>query len=189
MRPILKFICMLLPLSSLVSSCSNASNNELKTEYIYGRWTCKIMGDEYIGIDTLWFRNDSTFFDTQTLTYKASDSGFEFQTRFDFNISGKWQLKSDSVFIYYDSSSIDLRLDPETFTVTAANPNADTTKMISLKEDMSKDLSAYLSSTFKNRYNEIADRDILLGRVNYITPDSMSMTNGSNRLILYRVTK
>jgi len=172
-------------------SCSQNSKNidELNPVYLYGKWTCRIMYGEYNGIDTLNFNSDLNFSDSQSLSYRSSDSGFDFSTRFDFIIGGTWKLKSDSIFIRYDLSSFTSNLDPETFSIKASEQGADTTQMKDLRNNMQKDLSEHLSRTFKAKYENITDKDVFLGRVTYLNLDSMIISNNGNILTLHRVHK
>lgn len=173
----------------IILSCSSPKKiTELKPGHCYGKWTCRIMDGEFSGIDTLYFNSNLKFNDSQSLSYKSSDSGFDFFTRFYFNIGGTWKLKSDSIYICYESDSFTFNLDASSFRVNATAQGADTTNMQELRNDMLKDLSEYLSKTVKARYENISNRDVYLGRVTYLDRDSMIISNNGNSLTLLRAT-
>lgn len=171
-------------------SCTpNSKNNELRHDHLYGKWICRIIDGEYIGIDTLIFNSDLKFKDSQSLSYRSSDSGFDFSTKFNLNIGGTWKLKSDSIYICYDLGSFILNIDPETFSIKTSDHGADTTRLKDLRNDMQEDLSRHLNNTFKTRYGNISNEEVFLGRVTYLDLDSMIISNNGNSLTLHRVLK
>jgi len=175
-------------LGLLIISCSQKQKNyEFKPDYLYGKWTCRIMDGEFTGIDTLNFNADLKFKDSQNLSYRSSDSGFEFSTRISFNICGNWKLKTDSLYICYDLDSFTFIANPKSFNVKATAQGADTTNLHEVYHDMFTDLSQHLNRTVKVRYEKIREKDLFLGRVTFIDPDSMIITNNGNSLILHRV--
>lgn len=188
MKLIRAYTALVMTSGLLTFSCVNTGkNNELKADHIYGKWTCRIVDGEYIGIDTLYFRNDMKFNDSQNLTYKSSDSGFDFISRFNHTISGIWRLASDSIFIRYDIDSFIFNFESNSFSVSASSQGADTIVMKDLRRDMQEDLSRYLNATLRDRYKAISGKDMFMGKVMYLDPDSMVVSNNGLTLTLRRV--
>lgn len=182
------YITATLILGLLLPCCSSSTeNNGPDPGHLYGKWTCRIADGGYAGTDTLDFSQDLNFNDSQNLSYRSSGSGFDFFSGFKFSIGGTWRLESDSIFICYDLNSFIFNLDPESFSVSASAQGADTARLKDLRHDMREDLSRYLNKTFRDRYGDIAGKEVFLGIVNYVGPDSMIISNSGNTLSLHRV--
>lgn len=91
------------------SQCTK--NRMPKATEIEGKWLLGINTTEYVGADTLTFRNDGLFIDTKSVRYSGSDSGFDFSVHMSTYMEGEWNLKNDTLHIAYGIEKPEIKFD------------------------------------------------------------------------------
>lgn len=175
-------ISVLSVLMTLLCVASCAKNKE-----VTGRWLCTINDGQICGTDTITFAADSSFADSRSLLYSASESGFDIRASFSVSIAGRWSLRGDSIYVNHNFDTFRFTYHAPSFAVTANSPGADTTALAAIRTEMSDRLAGHLQSTYKEGYEAIAGRPVCIGRISVTDADNLVIENAGVTLSLTRL--
>lgn len=167
-------------------SCNE--NKNFKEDYLVGTWTSNFNTKNFTGIDTLTFNHKNILINHKQILYRDSDSGFNVSLLLNTSITGNWYIKSDSIIIKYDYSSLKIAFDDSKFHITPIDSNANERILLSLKEEMRDKLYEHLKQSIADNYNQIPASGICIGRVTKVTQREIVVFNGVDYEVLKKIT-
>lgn len=154
---------------------------------IEGKWLLGINTKEYVGADTLTFRNDGLFIDTKSVRYSDSDSGFDFSVHMSTYMEGEWYLKNDTLNIVYAIEKPEIIFDKQSFKIAASENNADCETLGQLNDEMYNCLCENLRKVIYSNYTNLSSDTVRLGRIISISDMKISMESSDGCVTLVRI--
>ena len=190
MKSVFKYIFALLSLVSVVSACNNNSSSHKQYEEadLYGAWECNLNDSITSGKEIICFFPEKRFEVTDSLALINEEDGFRVNLSFVVHIQGSWSFNpaDNMISVKYDSSSLNVTPDFETFSLEATGENADISAMESIKNEMAQELAGDLIKIYTDQYLAIADQEISLGAVLEADHKRLSLASNNGRLDLVR---
>ncbi|MDE6368116.1 MAG: hypothetical protein K2K94_02640 [Muribaculaceae bacterium] len=158
----------------LLTLLSCGSNNNIDP---IGNWTTPLSSDTFSGIEYLSFNNDNSFTTQDTMNFSMKEKGLKVDISYLISNSGVWSRKSDSIFVKYDSSKINVICN--SFDVSALRQDANNDSINKFQKSMREDFDRAIRPQLIESYQAIADQDILLGIIKQCDHTALVLENNN----------
>ena len=101
-------------------------------------------------------------------------------------MSGRWAIKDDTIMALYETKSLLINLDKDSFNVSARETGADTIALNKLRESMFLTFKTHIVNSITKEFKSMSGRYISLGRVEYVSNDEMVLTSHTRQFLLKR---
>lgn len=158
----------------LLTFFSCGSNNKVDP---IGNWTTPLSSDTFSGIEFLSFYNDNSFTTQDTMNFHMKEKGLRVDISYLISNSGIWSRKSDSIFVKYNSSKINVVCN--SFAVSALRQDANNDSINKFQQSMREDFDSVIRPQLIENYQAIADQYILLGVIKQCDHTALVLENNN----------
>ena len=179
----MNFISRLTVITFFIYMAFSACDSKPAGKYdLYGRWSCKIDSRNINGTEIINLSPDSTLVMIDSLRYSAFSSRWGMAVDARIKTSGKWYTRNDSLMLVLEQTEI--RTDSSSFSLHVTDFSSALTD--ELKDSMSADFCTAVFDELSTLYTAGNRKLINLGKIEFLTQDSMLVRNGANNTCLTR---
>lgn len=172
-------------------SCSNTDGSR-KIEHsseIARAWSVGIDAEGFVGKDTLCLLSNGDYVEKQAVNYSNKDNGFSFSVPVRIKMEGKWNLRSDSLYLEPDKTSLIVAIDKEAIQIEAVGEKANLSTLKTVEDQMKEELCAFIDNYYKNQFLRYGDSAVTLGFVAFSADGDLLIRSNNGVVVMTPATQ
>ena len=184
-----RYLSFILIVVLFLSGCSNTDGSRKieNSSEIANSWSVGIDADGFVGKDTLTLLSNGNYVEKQTVHYSNQDNGFSFSVPVSIKMEGKWNFRSDSLYLVPDKTSLIVAIDKEAIQIKAVGEKVNLSTLKTVEALMKDDLCIYIDNYYKNEFLRYGDSKVALGYVS-LTSEGDLLIRSDNGVVVMTPT-